>query len=130
MKKIQTILAIAVMALVMASCGGAKSTAPSKTVVKYYELMQKGDYTAAIDCIALQDETAKAQLVSIMESKVPAAIKENGGYKGLEVISEEVAEDGQSANVKVKVLYGNKDTEEDLKLVNKDGKWMLSFDGK
>ena len=52
-----------------------------------------------------------------------------GGVTDIEVLSEEISEDGNSAVVKMKITYGNGESEEDeTKLVLVDGKWLLSMD--
>ena len=45
---------------------------------------------------------AREGLVSMMEEKADKTLEKNGGIKSIEIISEEIAEDGNSAVVKFK----------------------------
>ena len=56
--------------------------------------------------------------------KVAKEIESKGGIKSYEVIEETIAEDGKTAVVKMKIIYGDdstKDSKYDLVLV--DGAW-------
>lgn len=73
-------------------------------------------------------ENAKTMLVALMKEKGGKSMKEKEGIKSYEILSEEIAEDGNSAVVKVKIVYGNgTEDEQKIKLVkDKDGEWKLS----
>ena len=71
-------------------------------------------------------EEARKGLVSIMEEKAGKILEKNGGIKSIEIISEEIAEDGNSAVVKFKQIYGDDTEKEDSqKMVKVDGKWLM-----
>ena len=55
-------------------------------------------------------------------------LEKKGGLKSFEVLSEEIAEDGNSAVVKFKQVYGNgEESEDEQKMVKVDGKWLMDI---
>ena len=71
----------------------------------------------------------KEQLVALLREKGTKAMEKKQGLKSYEVLSEEISEDGNSATVKMKMVYGDgsEDTQ-DLKLFkNDDGDWRLTM---
>jgi len=93
--------------------------------------MTKGEADAAIACISSNgkemDQESKAKLTGLMAMGKAQSDKKEG-IKSLDVITEEIAEDGNTAKVKVKFTFGNGDSnEEDYKLVKENGKWMITI---
>ena len=67
--------------------------------------------------------------MALLREKGTKAMEKKQGLKSYEVLSEEISEDGKSATVKMKMVYGDgsEDTQ-DLKLVkNDDGDWRLTM---
>lgn len=133
MKTTKILLSILVLGAfyVLVSCGGASSSSPSSTVKNFVDKMAKGEFESAITCISLNgkemDEESKAKLTGLMAMGKAQADKKQG-IKDLDILSEEIAEDGNSAKVKVKFTYGNGDShEDDYKLVKENGKWMITI---
>ena len=121
MKKLIIILCAAVAVFGMTSC---KSSSPTDTVNAYYKALKAGDfekaltYTDIMDQEAIQDQLEK--------------------YKGFdikildyEVLSETIAEDGNSAVVEVKQTMTSsfnkepKESTKNLDLLKVDGKWKI-----
>ena len=132
MKKFSVLLSVLFVGtiLFMASCGGGSNT-PGDVVKSYYEKIEKGDSEGAIDLIDFGDKELTAEdkekLVEMFDNG-SESIKENEGIKSIEVVEENISEDGNSADVKLKVIYGNdKDEDSQAKLVKVDGKWKLKF---
>ena len=133
MKKLLTLFAVAV-AMFMVSCSSAPAT-PSDAAVGYYQCVADGDYEAIADAIhyATTDPEeiaeSKAMITSFYKEKAEPEIKSKGGIKSIEALNETISEDGNTANVQLKVVYGDgSEKNEDIKLVKVDGKWMLAFD--
>ena len=64
----------------------------------------------------------------MLKEKVSKEYEKKGGIKDIEILSEQVAEDGNTAMVKTKYTYGNGETEEgEQQMVKKDGKWLMSI---
>ncbi len=134
-KLVYFVLAIATLG-VMASCGGAGSDGPGKAAKQYAEYMAAGNYDKMLDGLYTEPdadpkevEQGKAMLKSMLEEKGKESIEENGGIKSVEVVSEEIAEDGQSAKVKLLYTYGNGETEENNMPMRLDGnKWKWEME--
>lgn len=133
MKKFFLLLAVAV-AMFMVSCSSAPAT-PSDAAVEYYQYVANGDYEAFADAIHFDttdpEEIAegKAMVVSLYKEKAEPEIKSKGGIKSIEATGETISEDGNTANVQLKVIYGDgSEKTEDVKLVKVDNKWLLAFD--
>lgn len=133
MKKLFTLFAVAV-AMFMASCAGAPAT-PSDAAVEYYQYVANGDYEAIADAIHFDttdpEEIAegKAMVVSLYKEKAAPQMEAKSGVKSVEATGETISEDGNTANVQLKVIYGDgSEKTEDVKLVKVDNKWLLAFD--
>lgn len=133
MKKLFTLFAVAV-AMFMASCAGAPAT-PSDAAVEYYQYVANGDYEAFADAIHFDttdpEEIAegKAMVVSLYKEKTAPQMEAKSGVKSVEATGETISEDGNTANVQLKVIYGDgSEKTEDVKLVKVDNKWLLAFD--
>ena len=65
----------------------------------------------------------------MLREKGTKTMEKKQGLKSYEVLSEEISEDGKSATVKMKMVYGDgsEDTSK-VKLVKNDkGEWKMSF---
>ena len=133
MKKFFSLLAVAV-AMFMVSCAGAPAT-PSDAAVEYYQCVVNGDYEAFANAIHYDttdpEEIAegKAMIISLYKEKAAPQMEQKGGVKSVEATSETISEDGNTANVQLKVVYGDgSEKNEDVKMVKVEDKWMLAFD--
>ena len=127
MKKLFRLMAVAIVAMAMVACGGNNTPeAATKAMLKSF---QKGDYKAMVEQIHFSKEVSqeeKDQLVSMVQGKMAPEVEKKGGIKSFEVGEAEIAEDGQSAKVPYKLIYGDGSEESKTqKLVLVDGKWML-----
>ena len=65
----------------------------------------------------------------MLKEKVSKEYEKKDGLKSIEIISEEISEDGNSATVKIKQTYGNGETQDGTQsMVKRDGKWLMSVD--
>lgn len=133
MKKFFSLLAVAV-AMFMVSCSSAPAT-PSDAAVEYYQCVANGDYEAFANAIHYDttdpEEIAegKAMIISLYKEKAEPEIKSKGGIKSIEATGETISEDGNTANVQLKIVYGDgSEKTEDVKMVKVDDKWLLAFD--
>ena len=98
--------------------------------------MAKGDYDKFVDGIYYGEDATKedisesnTMLKAMLTEKGQESIKEKGGVKSIEIVSEEISDDGKSAEVVLKQTYGNGDTEDtDFDMVLVKGKWMIEMD--
>ena len=66
-------------------------------------------------------------IVSMLKEKVSKEYEKKDGLKSIEIISEEISEDGNTATVKIKQTYGNGETHDATQSnVKRDGKWLIS----
>ena len=95
--------------------------------------MQNADYEGYVELMELKEtegkEAEKEQFVALLREKGTKTMEKKQGLKSYEVLSEESSEDGKSATVKMKMVYGDgsEDTSK-VKLVKNDkGEWKMSF---
>ena len=121
MKKLIVIILAVVAVFGLTSC---KSSSPSKVVNDYYKALQAGDYQKAMTYTDLTDQ-----------EEIQKQIEKYQGFNvkivSYEVLSETIAEDGNTAEVEVKqsaTSSFNSEPKEDTKklnLVKVDGKWKI-----
>jgi len=132
-KKLSVIgLLVIMMAIgsMMISCGGGKST-PSKAALAFTENIEKGNYDAAFNMLQGADEATaeEEEKIKAFLSESHKEMKNKGGISNKEVLSETLSDDGTTANVEMKVTYGDGTTDEsDTKLVNTDDGWKISME--
>ena len=136
MKKVLSFLTVAVIAFFTVNCGGGKSSnGPASIEKSIYVQLQKGNYEKAVEIMLKNLDTEKdpsaeesAQFLSAFTEKAKESNEAKGGIKSFEIVGEEFSEDGLSATVSTKIVYGNgNEATETSKYVNKDGKWKLSM---
>lgn len=123
MKKLLILASIALVAMFSVNCGGGAGQTPSDVVDAYYSAAVKGDFEKALSYTTLTGEEV-TQLV--------AKINGLGGViSSYEIVSETIAEDGQSAVVEVKysgsamgMQITDETTEVDV-LKKEDGSWVI-----
>jgi hypothetical protein len=133
MKKIFMLL-VALMALCMVACSSAPAT-PSDVAAQIYEQLMAGDYESVAESFYFgnedpeKEEQARAMILSMLNEKVGKTADSKGGMKGYEILSETIAEDGQSAKVELMTTFGNGTTDKtyvDL-VLDKEGNWRPSM---
>ena len=127
MKRMMYGLLVLVAIIVMA----CSSYSPGGAALKYYNDVKNGNYEAYVEGIAFKEEITaedKEQFVTLMKEKADKEYKKKEGISKVEMLSEEMAEDGQTATVTMKITYGNGETEEsDVAMVLKDGAWKMDM---
>ena len=135
MKKLSMILGVILMALIMVSCN---SNTPTKVAEKSVACLQKGDYEGYVDLIYAKKEemkdkekfeNEKKMLVAMLKDKASKKFEKNDGIKSYEALSEEISEDGNTAKVKMKIVWGNdQEDTDDIKLrKDDDGNWKIDM---
>ena len=122
MKKITLIISTLILAVVFCAC--SSSSSPKAVVNDYYKALKNGDFEKAMTYTTLTDEAEIQQNVKKMQDF-------KFQVTDYEILSEEIAEDGENATVDVKYTASNafKETPEEqnetVKLVKVDGKWKI-----
>ena len=131
MKKLFALLAVALLAV---ACGGPAT--PGDTALDFYNLVAEGNFEGAAEYVAYNGATPeenaeqKAMIVSLFKEKAAPNIESKGGVASITVVNESVAEDGKTADVDLKVVYGDgSEQNESLALVlTEEGDWKLSME--
>lgn len=135
MKKLAITVCAFALALVMTSCGG---NTPQKAAEKAVECIQDENYEGYVDMVYMKpDETKNAEdvknskqmLTALLKDKASKQKEKNGGIEKYETLSEEMAEDGNTAVVKMKITYGDgSEKEEDVKMrKDENGDWKVDM---
>ena len=131
MKKLFISMFVAVVAFTLWSCGPANT--PSAVAEEACKCVQNEDYDDYVELMDLKEtknqESEKQQFVAMLREKGTKTMEKKQGIKSYKVESEEISEDGKSATVNMKVVYGDgsEDTNK-IKLVKNDkGEWKISF---
>ena len=131
MKKLFISMFVAVVAFTLWSCGPANT--PSAVAEEACKCVQNEDYEGYVELMDLKEtknkESEKQQFVAMLREKGTKTMEKKQGIKSYKVESEEISEDGKSAIVKMKVVYGDgsEDTNK-IKLVKNDkGEWKVSL---
>lgn len=123
-------IALIVLLFAFACKGGPGGKGPGDV---YKDAMMKiadGKYEAAMEMMAQKDDNEmtneEREKTMGMLGMTNAAIQAKGGIKKIEILSEEISEDGVRANIEYKITFGNGEVnEDDNELIKEDGKWKL-----
>jgi len=127
------VYAVCVLALasLLAACSLASS--PEKTVETFYRAVAEKEMDKAIEQLALGEVSAGEMvlakgLLQMAIGVLAVEIESNGGLKRIDVLESTVAEDGQSARVRVKLIFNNgKDDTQSDRLRLEEGKWKMTL---
>ena len=123
---------ISVMALCMTSC---TPSSPGEAYKGYMEMIKKGDIKGFAKGFAVDEtqtpeepEQATQMIEGVLGDKVKKTMDERQGLKDVQVLEENISEDGEKATLKVKLVYGDGSEEESTQeMVKQDGKWKMVF---
>ena len=128
MKKVISLLSIALIAIALVACSSKKNT-PEGVVDAYLKAMQQNDTRKALEMFHFSKELTSEEFdeyVQMVDDKVKKQNEKKGGIESWEIEPAEMAEDGESAIVRYTVKYGDGSEDKDKqKVVKIDGKWML-----
>ena len=131
MKQLIRLGLMLVAVLAMVSC---TPSTPGAALKNYMSALSDKDYEKFIDgCNISETDSDKAEeiregLIAMIQEKGSKTIEKKGGLKEIEIVSEEMAEDGNSAIVTYKQHYGDGSVKEDTqKMIKVDGKWLMDI---
>jgi hypothetical protein len=141
MKKFFSVLAVAAIVLFTVNCGGGGGSSsiggknsPASIEKEIYSQMKRGNYEKVFDHIAGFDSdeisaTDRREIVKALSEKAKQSADAQGGLKDFEILSETISDDGLTATVETKLVFGNGSEEtQTSKYVKTDGKWQLAMD--
>ncbi|MDX9799155.1 MAG: hypothetical protein RBT05_09895 [Bacteroidales bacterium] len=124
MKRILGVLTLVlVVSALIIGCSKGKSSSPKDVVDKYHSLLKSGKIEKAMALTTYSDEEIKQQVEKYEGLKFE--------LKSYEILSEEIAEDGKTAKVKVKTTFTStmakdvKEQEDSIELELIDGIWKI-----
>ena len=127
MKKLLFAIVCLIASFTFASCGGST---PADEAANCIELLKNKDYDGFVETINFKGENAeeidqqKAFFKELLTKKVDEMYEQMGGIESYTLVSEEVAEDGNTAKVVYEITYGDGTKKnETINLINVDGEW-------
>lgn len=140
MKKIM-ILGLAVLTSFAVSCSGGSNSkfsknGPGAAAEEYSQYILKGEFEKIFEMVDVPEGTSEEELafaktmISMMFSEGMKQFEEKkGGLQKMEVLSEEISEDGNTAKVTLEQTFGNGESaKETINFIKKDNKWKLRLD--
>lgn len=129
MKKLVS-LAVAVLVVCSFAFVGCKvatkSDSPSKVVEKALQCAVDKDYEGMVKYF--DDGTGTEEELKQAASMIGMMYEMVGGLKSFEILGEEIAEDGQSATVKAKIVSGDdKENESETSVYKTDNGWVIKI---
>lgn len=121
-------------AMIMLLATACSPSSPGAVAKKYAEYLKDGKYEKFVDAIAIDAEAdeakikeEKAGLAAMLKEKGTKQLEKKGGIKNIEIVSETIAEDENSAKVVLKQTFGDETTQENtFNMVKKDGEWKIN----
>ncbi|MDR2839755.1 MAG: DUF4878 domain-containing protein [Paludibacter sp.] len=133
-------LAGAIIAFLAVNCIGSSANSPAAIEKSMYIEFQKGNYDKGVEILianldsnnsSSSDETSESEMaesIKTLAEKNKNNYEEKGGLKSFEILKETISEDGQTATVESKVLYGNGSEDTNTSAyVKRNGVWKVSL---
>ena len=130
MKKILYLSLMAIVSLLIASCS---NNSPGSALKHYMDAMNDKNFEEVADGIAFkegltpeQQQQVREGWITLLQDKAEKSAEQQGAIKSFEIISEEISEDGTTAEVKYKQVFEDGTEKEGTKaMVKRDGKWLM-----
>lgn len=123
MRKLLMIICMMMFAAFVFNACSSNQDAPKDVVREYYEQFKNGNFEKALSYTAKSDQEIKKEVEKLEGFKLK--------LKSYEIISEEIAEDGKSAKVKVRFIASSdfqdeeKEQNEVVRLEKINGIWKI-----
>ena len=130
MKKILYLSLMAIVSLLIASCS---NNSPVSALKHYMDAMNDKNFEEVADGIAFkegltpeQQQQVREGWITLLQDKAEKSAEQQGAIKSFEIISEEISEDGTTAEVKYKQVFEDGTEKEGTQaMVKRDGKWLM-----
>jgi len=127
MKKVLVMFVACLVMAVMTSCGSSHENSPKGVAEAAVKCLSKKDYKGYMNLTNATDQQKEA--MAQMLEKVGQQADQKGGMKDYEIVDEDIDEEKGTGTVTVKITYDNGEEETNkMKVLQKDGEWMLSAD--
>ena len=133
MKRIFSYLIILAAAMCfMTSC---TKSSPSAAFLNYMEKLKAGDYKGFVQGFSVDEnktpeeqEKAQQTLESLISDKTAKSMEEKQGLKDIQILEETIDEDGKTATIKAKLIYGNGEEQVNTqKMVKQGDEWKMEL---
>ncbi|VFR49500.1 hypothetical protein ANT2_2568 [plant metagenome] len=128
--RIWSFFMLAAFSALLSACSGGS---PESVVETFYKAAAKGDTDTAVKQISFakmdagQTNQAKGK-VQMMVGEMQRRADANGGLDKVEVLESKIEENGESARVRVKLVFKNgKTSDESGRLLKDDGDWKMAL---
>ncbi len=129
MKHLNILKVFLVIAAVMAFTTACETTdSPGETTKEFMEEYAEGNIDSALEMLKGYDDATEEEKekVKTYMSEGQKELEEKGGVESIEILNEDINEEGNMADVNLKTTYGNGETEEYSQKAEKvDGEWMV-----
>jgi Domain of unknown function (DUF4878) len=107
--------------------GGCSGSSPSGTVVKFYDLVERGEADEAMELLSgSMAQSLGAEKIQAGLRQAAREMSEKGGVDEFKIVEEKVL--GEIAEVRAEIKYGNGTVEnEKVQLVKEGGRWKIQF---
>lgn len=130
MKKLLYLSLMAIVSLLIASCS---NNSPGSALKHYMDAMNDKNFEEVADGIAFkegltpeQQQQVREGWITLLQDKAEKSAEQQGAIKSFEIISEEISEDGTTAEVKYKQVFEDGTEKEGTQaMVKRDGKWLM-----
>ena len=118
------------VALSLATCSGGN---PESVVKKFYDAVADGNVDKAVDCMALESVAANEMMmakakIQMVVATGQAQINANGGLSKVEVLKQDLSEDGNSVSMQVKVTFKNDKSDiSRVRAIKEKGGWKIKL---
>ena len=131
MKKILYLSLMAIVSLLIASCS---NNSPGSALKHYMDAMNDKNFEEVADGIAFkegltpeQQQQVREGWITLLQDKAEKSAEQQGAIKSFEIISEEISEDGTTAEVKYKQVFEDGTEKEGTQAMDKrDGNFKYS----
>lgn len=119
-------IVILTTALLLAGCAADRS--PRTLAKHFYKSIANQEFDKALSYTTLAEDI-DIELYHAIMNKVSTSIDTKGGVKKIEVVDEQIAEDGTSAVVALTITYADGSTDKEYcDVIFKDDKWVVDVD--
>lgn len=134
MKKLLSVMALGLFALVFVNCGGVDKKDPKAVAQAYFDAVKACDVKAAMDLTFFKDDTIKQKAEEAVkkaetEEGKKAIEKQKEDMKDVTFTVGDVKEEGEKATVKYTYKKGEATQEFTMTLKKVNDEWLVEDDG-
>lgn len=122
------LLHIIIAMFVLSAVGCAADRSPRSLAKSFYKAIAQGDYDKALAYTTLGEEI-DLELYHAIMNKVSNSIEAKGGVEKIEILDEQIAEDGMSAVVAAIITYADGSADKEYCDVRfEDERWVVDVE--